>query len=178
MVNRHKRPLAASTKITRGDSRRKDLCLSTTSRWLPVPGSIFFTHHTIRTSKCPHDSARGFYENPKWKRSEIKSFVSSSKRLYFSCVDLRGQLHISALILLRNWNSRHNFSGFYSLRAAVTPGSTVGPLSIVSSRNLKDVHSPKSLQISWRSRQTTKNTTVYDGKSILLRNRSNFYRLK
>ena len=87
-------------------------------------------------------------------------------------------MHISALILLRNWDSRDNFSGFYLLRAAVTPGSTVGPLSILSSRNLKDINSPKSLQISWRSRQTTKNTAVHDGKSILLRNLSNFYRLK
>ena len=52
------------------------------------------------------------------------------------------------------------------------------PCSILSSRNLKDVNSPKSLQISWRGGQTTKNTTVHDGKSNLLRNHLNFYRLK
>ena len=38
--------------------------------------------------------------------------------------------------------------------------------------------SPKSLPIDFKNRQATKNTTRSQGKSILLRNRSNFYGFK
>ena len=39
-------------------------------------------------------------------------------------------------------------------------------------------NSPKSLPIDFKNRQATKNTTGSQGKSILLRNRSNFYGFK
>ena len=39
-------------------------------------------------------------------------------------------------------------------------------------------NSPKLLPIDLKNRQATKNTTASQGKSILLRNRSNFYGFK
>ena len=131
-------------------------------------------HSAFAAHRLAHRSRGGSYEFQKWSRFEIKSFVSSSKRLYLSCDERRRQWHISASMLGRNLDSRDNFSGFYSLRAAVTAGCTVCSCSSLSSGYMKDVNSPKSLQISWKNRQTTRNTTVQEGKSILLRNRSNF----